>query len=50
MTRCLADQAHGRQKADTSHFKVVLTMSHKLLVLPDDTATPLIDAIAGAKQ
>ena len=25
-------------------------MSHKLLVLPDDTATPLIDAIAGAKK
>ena len=25
-------------------------MSHKLLVLPDDTARPLIDAIAGAKK
>jgi cardiolipin synthase len=38
------------KKADTCHFKVVHTMSHKLLVLPDDTATPLIDAIAGAKK
>jgi len=46
----LADQARGRQKADTCHFKVVHTMSHKLLVLPDDTARPLIDAIAGAKK
>ena len=25
-------------------------MSHKLLVLPDDTAKPLIDAITGAKK
>jgi cardiolipin synthase len=38
------------KKADTCHFKVVHTMSHKLLVLPDDTARPLIDAIAGAKK
>ena len=41
-----------RPPADTPSrgIRILITMSHTLIVLPDDSAKPLVDAINGAKR
>ena len=37
----------GRSRSGNFHTRVPVTMSHHLIVLPDDTAKPILDAVNG---